>query len=173
MAQDGGGCIAVGAIDEDARSQKNIAVHGVVQCLRDQVIARGVVVCPCFVVDLLRRRRLNVIQIETFFQAHHLLFCLFSLLHWRLLDRGQSAGIDRSQFCRGGETVFERAWRVDGIVFFGRVGAGELQNDLAPSRMVGQEGGDIVDISIEDDPARLFALVLLYFLECECLGHGG
>ncbi len=57
---------------------------------------------------------------------------------------------------------------MDGVVFFGGVHAGELEDDVGAARVGGEEGGDIPDGAIEDDPAGVFGFVLLYL---DCLAY--
>jgi hypothetical protein len=52
---------------------------------------------------------------------------------------------------------------VDRIVFFGRIGAGELEDDLATTRVLGKEPRYIVDLVIENYPAAFGRVVL-----CDC-----
>lgn len=58
------------------------------------------------------------------------------------------------------EVLLDCAGRVDGIVFFGGVLAGELEDDLGSARVFGEEVGNIVDISVENDPAAVCGSVL-------------
>lgn len=52
---------------------------------------------------------------------------------------------------------------MDRIVLFGRIGAGELENDFAAARVLGNEARYIVDIAVEDYPAAFCCVVL-----CDC-----
>jgi hypothetical protein len=49
---------------------------------------------------------------------------------------------------------------VDGVVFFGCVGAGELENDFGAARVLREEARYIVDIAVKDYPAAFCRLVL-------------
>lgn len=61
---------------------------------------------------------------------------------------------------------------MDGIVFFRGVGAGQLEDDLAASWMLRQEGCHIVHIAVQSHPTALFRAMLLDVLVGECLAHG-
>jgi hypothetical protein len=52
---------------------------------------------------------------------------------------------------------------VDGVVFFGRIGASELEDDSAAAGVFGKEACYIVDIAVEDYPTALCCVVL-----CDC-----
>lgn len=72
---------------------------------------------------------------------------------------------------------------MDRIVFFRRVGAGELDNYFCAAWMLGKEIGDVVDVAVENDPAALCCVVLcncpvasatlIACLEGWCLGNSG
>ena len=49
---------------------------------------------------------------------------------------------------------------MDGVVFFGCVGARELKDNLAATRVLGDEASDIVNIAVQNNPAALCRIVL-------------
>jgi hypothetical protein len=56
---------------------------------------------------------------------------------------------------------------VDGVVFFGCVGAGELEDDFRAARVLWEEARYIVDIAVEDYPAA-FCRVVFRDWKVEC-----
>ena len=48
VGEDGGGCRAVRAVDEDAGAEEDAAVGGVVEGFGDEVVGGGVVIAPGF-----------------------------------------------------------------------------------------------------------------------------
>lgn len=51
-AEDGGGGVCFGDVDEDAGAEENVAIDGIVVCLGDEVVGGGEVVGPAFLGDL-------------------------------------------------------------------------------------------------------------------------
>lgn len=49
---------------------------------------------------------------------------------------------------------------MDGIVVFCSILASELKDYFLAARVIGEESGDIVDVSVEDYPATLWSIVL-------------
>ena len=49
---------------------------------------------------------------------------------------------------------------MDGVVFFGRIGASELENDFAATRVFWNKSRYIVDVAVEDYPAALRCVML-------------
>lgn len=49
---------------------------------------------------------------------------------------------------------------MDGVVFFGCVGAGELEDDFGAARVLGNEARYIVDIAVENNPAAFCRVML-------------
>jgi hypothetical protein len=49
---------------------------------------------------------------------------------------------------------------VDGVVVVGGILAGEGEDDLGATWVLGEEVRDVVDVAVEDDPAAVWGVVL-------------
>lgn len=56
---------------------------------------------------------------------------------------------------------------MNGVVFFRRIGASELENDFGATRVFGNKSRDIVDFAVEDDPAAFRRIVLRNCVLCQ------
>jgi hypothetical protein len=160
IADEGRGCVAACAVDEYARSQQYAPIYAVVEGLALQVITCGEVVCPSLVWYLLRCHLFNLIEIQQTVQIHWAFILRLARLLWCLLLFREAIWIYGAELVGSFEVLFEDARRVDGVVFFGCVGAGELEDDFGAARVLGEEARYIVDIAVEDYPAAFCRLVL-------------
>ena len=64
VAEGGGGEVAAGAVDKDARTEQDGAVDFIVEAFGDEVVGGGVVVGPCFAVDLLCGDGFDLVDVE-------------------------------------------------------------------------------------------------------------
>ena len=103
-----------------------------------QVVRCAVVVGPAFFAHLLGRRCFDLVEVEERLEGElGLGVWLCTFLGRGILGRfWQCFWIDRSKICFSGEVLFEGTRGVDGIVFFGRVLAGELEDYFAATGMV-------------------------------------
>ena len=129
MPNEGRRQIAFADVDEDARSEKDGPVDLVVQTLADEIVGRGVVVRPALSADLLGSHLLDLVHVQQGLHRRGSLGFLRGLL--RVGGRlGQRVRIYCSQTCFWFEILFERAWRVDWVIFFSRIFPGEPEDRL-------------------------------------------
>lgn len=160
VADEGRRCVAAGAVDEDAWPQQYASVYAVVEGLALQVVTRGEVVCPGLVWDLLRCHLFNLIEVQQAVQIHRTFILRLARLFWCLLLFREGVCVDGAELIGSFEVLFEDARRVDGIVFFGCVGAGELEDDFGAARVLGDEARYIVNVAVQNYPAAFRCVVL-------------
>merc|ERR1712093_333970 len=118
-------------------------------------------------------------------QGYHCSCPTLSYARWlRLEGRDTMHSSDGSCLCRdsselGGAShcsdlhrcgcLVEYLLRVELPELLAAVLAACLQEDLLASRVIGQELGDVVDASVNDDPGGLVGVVLLDLLWVDCL----
>lgn len=77
-------------------------------------------------------------------------------------DRGRVYGTKTLFF---GKVFFECTGWMDWVIFFSGVLASVFENDTCSSGMVGKELGKVVCLTVNNNPARVFGVVLLHFGE--------